>query len=222
MSRHCAIVSIEPQSWTKSCRAPDLARRGGYRGLRGQERPTARRRCWVHSPCGRSLAEPSLDAPPTIECAARHRRPSRRPSSFRSPVRSQELNGHVLDQYKNPGNPLAHYEGTAEEIIEQTEGKRHGRRLQSWPLAVVRAPHRPRASSGELGIATRFEWSKLAPPTCGRPLRCACASLARHSRDAHATLACHDTDAFVTMITRVKRPHLVPAGRHQIRPTPDT
>merc|ERR1712176_367592 len=32
-------------------------------------------------------------------------------------------NGHVLDQYKNAGNPLAHYDGTAEEIIEQTKGK---------------------------------------------------------------------------------------------------
>lgn len=29
----------------------------------------------------------------------------------------------MLDQYKNPGNPLAHYEGTAEEIIEQTGGQ---------------------------------------------------------------------------------------------------
>merc|ERR1712194_764141 len=36
---------------------------------------------------------------------------------------AKELNGHVLDQYKNPGNPLAHYDGTAEEIIEQTGGK---------------------------------------------------------------------------------------------------
>merc|ERR1712226_418994 len=33
------------------------------------------------------------------------------------------MGGHVLDQYKNPGNPLAHYEGTAEEILEQTNGK---------------------------------------------------------------------------------------------------
>ena len=31
-------------------------------------------------------------------------------------------NSYVLDQYKNKGNPLAHYEGTAEEIIEQTGG----------------------------------------------------------------------------------------------------
>lgn len=30
--------------------------------------------------------------------------------------------GHVLDQYKNAGNPLAHYDGTAEEIAEQCEG----------------------------------------------------------------------------------------------------
>jgi cystathionine beta-synthase len=32
-------------------------------------------------------------------------------------------NSHILDQYKNPSNPLAHYDGTAEELIEQTEGK---------------------------------------------------------------------------------------------------
>merc|ERR1712176_1362027 len=32
-------------------------------------------------------------------------------------------NGHVLDQYKNAGNPLARYDGTAEEIIQQTDGK---------------------------------------------------------------------------------------------------
>ncbi len=28
----------------------------------------------------------------------------------------------MLDQYKNAGNPLAHYDGTAEEIAEQCEG----------------------------------------------------------------------------------------------------
>ncbi len=32
-------------------------------------------------------------------------------------------NAHVLDQYANPNNPLAHYEGTAEEIVAQTDGK---------------------------------------------------------------------------------------------------
>jgi len=42
---------------------------------------------------------------------------------FLSARLAKELNGFVLDQYKNPGNPLAHYEGTAEEIIEQTGGK---------------------------------------------------------------------------------------------------
>merc|ERR1712226_1438778 len=41
---------------------------------------------------------------------------------FLSQRLAKELNGHVLDQYKNAGNPLAHYEGTAEEIIEQTGG----------------------------------------------------------------------------------------------------
>ncbi len=32
-------------------------------------------------------------------------------------------NAHILDQYSNPENPLAHYHGTAEEILEQTDGK---------------------------------------------------------------------------------------------------
>ena len=32
-------------------------------------------------------------------------------------------NAHILDQYGNPDNPLAHYEGTAVEILEQTEGR---------------------------------------------------------------------------------------------------
>ncbi len=31
-------------------------------------------------------------------------------------------NAHILDQYGNPDNPLAHYHGTAEEILEQTDG----------------------------------------------------------------------------------------------------
>ena len=30
---------------------------------------------------------------------------------------------HILDQYANPDNPNAHYEGTAAEILEQTDGK---------------------------------------------------------------------------------------------------
>merc|ERR1719446_302092 len=42
---------------------------------------------------------------------------------FLSARLAKDLGGHVLDQYKNPGNPLAHYEGTAEEIAEQAEGK---------------------------------------------------------------------------------------------------
>jgi cystathionine beta-synthase len=32
-------------------------------------------------------------------------------------------NSHILDQYANPSNPLAHYDGTAEEILEQTDNK---------------------------------------------------------------------------------------------------
>ena len=32
-------------------------------------------------------------------------------------------NAHILDQYSNPDNPLAHYHGTGAEIVEQTGGK---------------------------------------------------------------------------------------------------
>ncbi|EGG16210.1 cystathionine beta-synthase [Cavenderia fasciculata] len=32
-------------------------------------------------------------------------------------------NSHILDQYANPSNPLAHYDGTAEEILAACEGK---------------------------------------------------------------------------------------------------
>jgi len=32
-------------------------------------------------------------------------------------------NAHILDQYGNPDNPAAHYEGTAEEILAQTDGR---------------------------------------------------------------------------------------------------
>merc|ERR1719162_2761850 len=42
---------------------------------------------------------------------------------FLSARLAKDLNGHVLDQYLHAGNPLAHYDGTAEEIIEQTGGK---------------------------------------------------------------------------------------------------
>lgn len=32
-------------------------------------------------------------------------------------------NSHILDQYANPDNPLAHYHGTGREIVEQTGGR---------------------------------------------------------------------------------------------------
>lgn len=32
-------------------------------------------------------------------------------------------NSHILDQYSNPSNPLAHYEGTAEELLYQCDGR---------------------------------------------------------------------------------------------------
>uniref|UniRef100_T1J3M0 Cystathionine beta-synthase n=1 Tax=Strigamia maritima TaxID=126957 RepID=T1J3M0_STRMM len=37
---------------------------------------------------------------------------------------NQEIpNSIILDQYRNPGNPLAHYDSTAEEILDQCDGK---------------------------------------------------------------------------------------------------
>lgn len=32
-------------------------------------------------------------------------------------------NSIILDQYANPGNPLAHFDGTAEEILHQCDGQ---------------------------------------------------------------------------------------------------
>jgi len=32
-------------------------------------------------------------------------------------------NSHILEQYGNPSNPLAHYDTTAEEIVRQCDGK---------------------------------------------------------------------------------------------------
>lgn len=38
-------------------------------------------------------------------------------------LRDSLPNAHIPDQYANPNNPLAHYEGTAEEIVQQFQGK---------------------------------------------------------------------------------------------------
>jgi len=38
-------------------------------------------------------------------------------------LNSEIPNSHILDQYANPSNPRAHYEGTAEEILAQCDGK---------------------------------------------------------------------------------------------------
>lgn len=37
-------------------------------------------------------------------------------------LKNEILNAHILDQYRNPSNPLAHYDTTAEEILEQCDG----------------------------------------------------------------------------------------------------
>ena len=38
-------------------------------------------------------------------------------------LRREIPNAHILDQFSNPNNPLAHYETTAAELIEQTGGR---------------------------------------------------------------------------------------------------
>nr|QHX41453.1 cystathionine beta-synthase-like protein [Halisarca dujardinii] len=38
-------------------------------------------------------------------------------------LKSMIPNSHILDQYRNPGNPLAHYDCTGEEILQQCDGK---------------------------------------------------------------------------------------------------
>lgn len=38
-------------------------------------------------------------------------------------IARENENTHLLNQYTNPGNPMAHYEGTGPEIWEQTKGK---------------------------------------------------------------------------------------------------
>ncbi|NXW95724.1 CBS synthase, partial [Alopecoenas beccarii] len=37
-------------------------------------------------------------------------------------LKNEIPNAHILDQYRNASNPLAHYDTTAEEIIQQCEG----------------------------------------------------------------------------------------------------
>ncbi|KAI3355824.1 hypothetical protein L3Q82_004385 [Scortum barcoo] len=38
-------------------------------------------------------------------------------------LKNEVSNSHILDQYRNASNPLAHYDTTAEEILEQCDGK---------------------------------------------------------------------------------------------------
>ena len=40
-------------------------------------------------------------------------------------LKNEIPNSHILDQYRNPSNPLAHYDSTAEEILTQCDGEYH-------------------------------------------------------------------------------------------------
>lgn len=46
-------------------------------------------------------------------------------------LKNEIPNSHILDQYRNPSNPLAHYDTTAEEILEQCDGWCH------FPLPAI-------------------------------------------------------------------------------------
>lgn len=46
-------------------------------------------------------------------------------------LKNEIPDSHILDQYRNPSNPLAHYDTTAEEILKQCDG-RHPSRWSSW------------------------------------------------------------------------------------------
>lgn len=43
--------------------------------------------------------------------------------SIAKKLQKETPNSHILDQYTNPANPLAHYDGTAAEILQQLDGK---------------------------------------------------------------------------------------------------
>ena len=57
----------------------------------------------------RTLTEAAYDAPDSHISVAKR-------------LNSEIEDSYILDQYKNPSNPLAHYEGTAEEIWRQCDG----------------------------------------------------------------------------------------------------
>ncbi|XP_001634500.2 cystathionine beta-synthase-like protein isoform X1 [Nematostella vectensis] len=60
--------------------------------------------------CVRAPAEAKFDSPEsTIRLAQQ--------------LQKEIPNSYVLNQYRNPSNPLAHYDGTAEEILQQCDGK---------------------------------------------------------------------------------------------------
>lgn len=49
-------------------------------------------------------------------------------------LKNEIPDSHILDQYRNPSNPLAHYDTTAEEILEQCDGP-------FWPPAPTMLKH---------------------------------------------------------------------------------
>ena len=75
---------------------------------------------------------------------------------------AKELNGHVWDQYSNPGNLPAHYDGTVEEIVEQVRGRvdyADERGLDRYP-GNPRRRQKVSGGSGESCKTETAEWEE--------------------------------------------------------------
>jgi hypothetical protein len=104
-------------------------------------------------------------------------------------------NSHILDQYANMSNPLAHYDGTAEEILQQCDGK--------LDMVVISA-----GTGGTLtGIARKI---KERLPECivrhGGMVVCFCCLLADFffSSQCARTLMVHQTFLTVVALKRLR------------------
>ena len=116
-------------------------------------------------------------------------------------------NSHILDQYSNPSNPLAHEEGTGREILEQCGGKLDAVVMTAGTGGTITgvAQAIKRALPGCKIIGVDPEGSILAGPGRDPQLQGRGHRLRLHPRRARS-LARRSLD-------QVQRPRLVPASR---------
>ncbi len=105
---------IEPTSGNTGIGLAMAAAVRGYRVIITMPEKMSREKQVVLEALGaeiiRTPTEAAFDAPESHISVARH-------------LRDVLPGAHILDQYANPNNPLAHEEGTAVEILEQCDGK---------------------------------------------------------------------------------------------------